>query len=293
MTRCLGLRVEYDGGAFHGFQRQTGRSTSTVQGLLEGILSEVLDEAVTAVCAGRTDTGVHAIGQVVSVATHSQRPLDVVVRALTRQAHGRMGVRAAWEAPPWFHARHNASRRVYQYHLLLHASPLPVVAARTHHFARPLDMEILRREAACLKGRRDFRAFQSGGVGEVRHFYRTVHRVVVGPAAQHPAAGLASVCGNPLVAPSACDPAPARSYLVAAALDLPLVVLEIEADAFLPRMVRLIVGTLLEVASGKRPEGSTARILRSRDSGEAAPPAPAHGLCLVRVAYPAICGVPL
>jgi len=267
VTRRIAMRIEYDGGGFLGYQRQKDPAIPTVQGLLEDICSEVLDEPVTVVCAGRTDAGVHATGQVVHVRTESARPLDTLVRALVRNAHGRIGVRHAWEAPPWFHARHSASRRTYQYHLLVAATPRPVVAQRAWHYSREIDFDLLQSEGAALLGRRDFRAFCSGGE-DLKHYFRTIHRLEWRR-----------------LAPGAASP----SYLVER---LPLWHLEIEADAFLPRMVRMLVATLVDVAAGRRPPGTAARVLRGRDARQASAPAPPQGLCLVRVDYPPACRVP-
>jgi len=266
-VRTIALRVEYDGAPFHGFQRQTPERPS-VQGLLEELLGQVLDEPVTVIGAGRTDAGVHAIGQVVHVQTRSDRSLEAVVRMVRRRGHGLVGVRDAWEAPSWFHARHHASRRVYQYHLLVNDSPLPVVGHRAWHVRPPLEAALLRSESGELLGRRDFRAFHVGGVGTgLRHHFRTIHRVE---------------WHAPL---PTCD---GPSWIGRQ----PLWMMEIEADAFLPRMVRMIAATLVDVAAGHRPPGTTARVLRSRDPRLSSVPAPAHGLCLVRVEYPAECGVP-
>lgn len=263
--RTLVFRIEYDGEPFSGFQRQRDPGLQTVQGLLESILSQVLDEPVECVCAGRTDTGVHAIGQFAHVRTRSSRPLETVARALWMKAHGRLSVSGAWEAPAWFHARHSAARRIYQYHLLAEPRPRTMLAPRSWHVWRDLDVELMQREASSLLGRRDFRAFQAGG--EMAHFFRTLHRFEV--VAPQPPNG------------------DARSHLRAAVDEARLICIELEADAFLPHMVRMLTGTLVDVGSGLRPPHTMARVLRSRDPRESSAAAPPHGLCLVRVEYPA------
>lgn len=262
--RTIVFRVDYDGAAFRGFQRQSDPAFETVQGLLETILCQVLDEPVEAVGAGRTDTGVHAMGQIVHVRTRSDRPLETVTRALWRLGHGRISVPDAWEAPPWFHARHSAMRRVYQYHVLCAPQPSPLLAARTWHVWRRLDVAAMRHEARTLLGRRDFKAFQAGG--DMENFFRTLHRFDVTPLA-------------PVDEPSG-------SSLRAAVAEAPLLCVEIEADAFLPHMVRMLVGTLVDVGTGTRPPGTLARVQRSRDPRLSSAAAPPQGLCLVRVAYP-------
>lgn len=267
--RTIALRVEYDGAQFHGFQRQRDPSLPTVGGLLEQIMSSVLDEPVEVVCAGRTDTGVHAVGQVVHVKTGSTRPLEVITRALWRLGHGRLAVPQAWEAPEWFHARHSAARRVYQYHILAAPQPSPLLASRAWHVYGPLDVARMQHEAVSLLGRRDFRAFQGGG--RFDHYFRTMYRLEVR------AAGAA--CGG-------------GSYLRDAVARAPLVCIEVEADAFLPHMVRMLVGTLVDVGTGNRPAGTASMVLRSRDPRLSSAAAPPQALCLVRVVYPPSCGVP-
>lgn len=268
--RTIALRVEYDGRRFHGFQRQKDERLQTVQGLLEELLSQVLDERVEAIGAGRTDTGVHAVGQVVHVRTSSTRPLETVVRAVWRLGHGDIAVPEAWEAPPWFHARHNAARRIYQYHVLCSPQPSPLLAGRTWHVPRRLDVPAMQREGTAVLGRRDFRAFQASGEAGTTHFFRTLYRCRVWQAGE----------GLP---PGGED----ASYLCGAVLRAPLLCIEIEADAFLAHMVRMLVGTLVDVGTGHRPPGTMARVLRSRDGRRSSAAAPPHGLCLVRVDYPA------
>lgn len=318
--RTLAFRVEYDGAQFNGFQRQRG--LPTVQGLLEELLTPLLGHEVEAIGAGRTDSGVHAVGQVVHVNTSSTRPLDAVVHALWRMAHGRLAIPFAWEAPAWFHARHNARRRVYQYLVLRSQQPSPLLAARTWHVWRDLDVDRMRHEAATLLGRRDFRAFQAGGEASLNHFFRTLHRFevhesqVVGASAAGDGARAAgdgagaARDGASAARDGACAagdgtsaagdgegasrdgsgrlsraPHDHRSYLQRAVGASPLLCLEIEADAFLPHMVRMLVGTLIDVGSGLRPPGTMAQVLRTRDSRRSSAAAPPHGLCLVEVKY--------
>lgn len=272
--RNVGLRIAYDGSGFRGFQRQTDGSLPTVQGLLEELLGRVLAHPVRVVCAGRTDAGVHALDQVVHVHTTSARPIPVLVRALNQMAHGRITVLGAWDAPAWFHARHQASRRVYQYHVCAHDAPLPFLSRSTWNVRAPLDLAVMQVEAWSLLGRRDFRAFHSGST-DLRHFFRTVHRLELRR-----------------VPPSDAGAHPSGSWIFTPPRPAELLVAEIEADAFLPHMVRLMMGTLVDVGTGRRPRGTVASVLRSRDPRVASAPAPPHGLCLVRVVYPPWCRVP-
>ena len=226
-VRTLVFQMEYDGSVFSGYQRQRDPALETVQGLLENILSQVLDQPVEAVGAGRTDTGVHAVGQMVHVRTTNPRPLATVTRALWRLGHGRISVPQAWEAPDWFHARHSAARRIYQYHVLAAPQPSPLLGARTWHVWRPLDVRLMAQEARTVRGRRDFKAFQAGG--EMETFFRTVHRFEVTPLETQPNEGTSHLRRGTSMAPLLC--------------------VEIEADAFLPHMVRMLMGTLVDVGS--------------------------------------------
>jgi tRNA pseudouridine38-40 synthase len=263
--KTLVFELAYDGGSFMGYQRQAGRAADTVQGFLEEMLGEILAEPVEAICAGRTDTGVHASGQVVHVRTQS--PLDAarVAQALNRKAHGRLAIVGAWHVANWFHARHNASRRTYQYHLLTSDAPSPWLRGLTWHVPWKLDLSLMQAEASSLLGRRDFRAYQASRGDELRHFFRTLYRFDVGPVE-------ATLNGSWLAS------LPAGGGLVMA---------QIEADAFLPHMVRMLMGTLVAIGSGRRPTGTAAAVLRSRDPQQCSPLAPPQGLCLVRVVYSA------
>jgi tRNA pseudouridine38-40 synthase len=197
--------------------------------------------------AGRTDAGVHATGQVVSVATTSDRPSERVLRGLEGLLPDDVAVRAVAEAPPGFDARADATSRAYDYRIL-RGAPSPLRRRRTLRIAGPLDLAGLRASAALVEGRHDFRAFTPTRTEHV-FFDRTVLRCVWEER------------GDELV-------------------------LAIEADAFLRHMVRVLVGTMLLVGRGTWEPGRLGGLLSGAPRSAAGPTAPAHPLALVAVRYP-------
>jgi len=233
--------VAYDGTRYAGFQVQPG--APTVQQELERALAQVCGQGVRVAGAGRTDAGVHAIGQVISFRTAS--PLDgaTMARGVNALLPDDIAVSALEPATDAFHARFSATGRTYEYRIRNAPERSPLERHREHWYPGALDDGAARAAAAALLGRHDFAAFAAGPGGE-----REVRRV-------------------------------------AWTREGDLVRFEIAADAFLRGMVRAIVGTLLQVARGKRAADQVVGIVASRDRGAAGPSAPAKGLCLVAVEY--------
>jgi tRNA pseudouridine38-40 synthase len=236
--------VAYDGTAYGGFQRQT--NAPTVQATLEAALAQVTQEAVVVLAAGRTDAGVHAVGQVIALDTAWRHGVDALQAALNAVLPDDVAVRDVEEVSPGFHPRYDASSRRYQY--ALYNAPVRCPLARRHslYVAKPLDVEAMERAARSLVGEHDFAAFGQPPQGRV-----TVRRVM-----------MAQWGGEP-----------------------PWLTFDIEANAFLYRMVRSIVGTLLQVGRGRMNVESFQAVLASRDRSQAGPTAPPHGLCLIEVKY--------
>jgi len=239
------LEVSYDGTGFHGFARQP--EVRTVQGEIEAALSRVLKLSVETTGAGRTDTGVHAVGQVVSFVVIEDLDLVRLQRSLNGLLHPEMVVTRLTTEAPGFDARFSASWREYRYQLLNSAYPDPLRRTFTWHVPDPLDLDAMNEAAAQLIGEHDFASFcrapASGGL---------VRRVL--------AAGWSA--------------------------DAPLVVLRIRANAFCHQMVRSIVGYMVEVGRGRRRADETAAVIAAVDRSAAGPMAPPQGLILWEVGYP-------
>lgn len=246
--RTIRLTVAYDGTDYHGWQRQID-GLPTVQGTLEPIIARVVDHPVDLCAAGRTDAGVHALGQTVHFRTESPIPTENIRRAVDSRLPRDIVLLNASDAPAGFHATRSAVGKLYRY-CLHHSSLRPTLRARfVWHWWRELDDDRLRAAAAHLVGRHDFSAFESSGGTPRLTKVRTIFRLDVAREGDE-------------------------------------VRIDVEGDGFLYNMVRNIVGTLLEVGRGHRPVDWVAQALASRDRTKAGPTAPPQGLCLMWVKYP-------
>jgi tRNA pseudouridine38-40 synthase len=265
MSRVLKLTLAYDGTAYVGWQRQA--DGASIQGLLENALARLDGAPVVVHGAGRTDAGVHALGQVASARVATVHTPDVIRRALNAMLPGEVRVLGVEEAPDDFHARYSAAGKRYEYRIWQGPVQPPFVRTWSWHLPHQLDIEAMGRAARALEGTHDFSAFQSAGSGVVSAV-RTVRRARVERRDPPPGVTGGGDDGG----------GEAAGYLVA---------VQMEADGFLRHMVRAIVGTLVEVGEGRRPDASLLELLESRDRAASGPTAPAHGLVLVRVVYPA------
>jgi tRNA pseudouridine38-40 synthase len=241
------LTLEYDGAAFAGWQVQGG-GLRTVQGVLEATLARIVGHPCRIAGASRTDSGVHAEGQVASVVLETALGAEALLRAANGVLPRDVAVVAAAEVGEGFHARHSARAKLYRYGIWNGASPSPLRAARTHRVFTPLDLPAMRTAALALVGSHDFRAFQAAGSAPGPTL-RTLRRLAIE--------------GEPR----------AEVRLV------------FEGNGFLRHMVRILVGTLVEIGIGRRDPAGIPALLASRDRAQAGPTAPARGLCLVRVDY--------
>jgi tRNA pseudouridine38-40 synthase len=242
--RVLRIVLEYDGAGFSGWAAQPGRRT--VEGVLREALETLLRGQVELSVAGRTDAGVHASGQVVSVATAGDLAPERVLRGLAGLLPADVAARAVDEAPPGFDARRDARARAYEYRVLC-GPPSPLRRDRVLHHPAPLDADAMGAAAALVVGRHDFRAFTPTRTEHV-FFHRTVTR-----------------CGWRRRGDE--------------------LVLEVEADAFLRHMVRVLAGTMLLVGRGAWAPERLGALLQGAPRGAAGPTAPAHPLTLVAVRY--------
>lgn len=254
------LTLAYDGTGLVGWQRQA--SGTSVQALVEDALAALDGRAVTVASAGRTDAGVHAIGQVASFTLARDMDAATLVRALN--FHMPPSVRAidAAETTPDFHARFNARWKTYRYQMWTEGPLPPLIRAYAWHVPGPLDLDAMDAAARQLEGTHDFAAFQSVGT-DVPDTVRELRssRVTVVPM------DLAGVLRG-------VSPAAGR-----------FVVYEVCGNGFLRHMVRSIAGTLVEMGLGRASSASMPDILASRDRARAGRTAPAEGLVLVNVTY--------
>ncbi len=265
-TRWLKLTVAYDGTAYAGWQIQPDRPT--VQGTLERAWQELTQESVRITAAGRTDAGVHALGQVVGLSTDTRLTNDDLHRGLNAVLPEDVAVLAVEPACEGFHATHDAVGKRYRYQINNGRTP-PVFDRRyTWHYPHALNTDAMHRAGQALVGRHDFASFESAG-SERPDTVRTIHELTVTQGVGHVAESL-------------------RDSESTVSEKLPYtgrVTIEVAGDGFLYNMVRAIVGTLLEVGRGTRDESWPAEVLAAHDRRQAGQTAPPLGLFLVSVEY--------
>lgn len=244
----VALAVEYKGSDYHGFQTQPN-GVKTVQQALEKALSKVADEDITLVCAGRTDAGVHATNQVVHFDTLAKRPAKAWVMGTRPHLPDTVGVRWAQDVPPQFHARFSALNRTYRYLISDSKTSSALLHDQITWSSRPLNIDLMRAGAAHLVGRHDFTSFR------------------------------AAQC-------QAKSPVREIQYLHLVRRG-DLIILEIQANAFLHHMVRNIVGVLMAVGAGDKPASWVGEVLAARDRSMGGVTARPYGLYLVAVDFPA------
>lgn len=248
--RNIAMRLAYDGTHFVGSQWQpTGRS---IQGELEAAWAQLTQEERRFTLSGRTDSGVHAQGQVANILTETHHSVATVQRACNALLPDDVAVLEVWDADIGFHARRSAVWRWYRYVIDAAPVPMPLLRHRAVHVRGPLDRAAMHEALLCLPGQHDFAAFTS-----VQQPGSTVRHCRY------------ARCGT----------------LVCACTGRSLVVIDLVANAFLRHMVRAIVGTLLLVGRAQMTPAAFAQVLAGRDRRQAGPTAAAHGLMLMAVGY--------
>lgn len=239
------LIVEYDGTSYHGWQIQP--NGQTIQGMLEEAVSTFLGVPTRITGSGRTDAGVHALGQVANFFSERVTDLHRLQRGLNALTPEDITIKAVEAVPDSFDARRDGRSRIYEYRILNRSTPSPFYVKYAWHVREPLNIEAMREAIRCLEGERDFSSFRSAGC-DAAHPVRKVYRACLDQRDD-------------------------------------LLVFTIEATAFLRHMVRNIVGTLAEVGRGQRTSQAFAELLEAQDRMKAGPTAPARGLFLIEVKY--------
>lgn len=241
------LVIEYDGTAYHGWQRQS--NTCTIQGTIEDALKTMTGQSVTLIGSGRTDAGVHATGQVANFCLETRLTSDVFARGLNSLLPPDIVIKDCTAVGEGFHARYDARSKVYDYRILNRPIPAALFRQYSWHIKLSLDLDAMRTAMLWLKGQHDFSAFEATGSSR-SHAVRTVIGVNLFGRDED---------GH--------------------------VVFSIEADGFLRHMVRNIVGTLVDVGLGKISPKGFEDVMISKDRRLAGITAPAHGLFLRKVKY--------
>lgn len=267
--RNIGLRLSYDGTPFCGWQVQP--NGPTIQAALQKAIFKLTGETVTVYSAGRTDSGVHALGQVANFYSQSPIPPAQFAAALQTQLPSEIQLLQSWEAPPDFHATFTARWKRYRYLIHNGPHPVPFLKHRCWWLRRRLDVEAMQAAAQCLLGTHDFRCFETEWPNKTTSV-RTIHELNLFRQPLWDA-------WRPFAIPRGSESGGSM------ASDDSLVCLEIAADGFLYNMVRSITGTLVNVGRGRWTAADVARILTAQDRNQAGATAPAEGLYLVQVEY--------
>ncbi|HEY0766763.1 MAG TPA: tRNA pseudouridine(38-40) synthase TruA [Steroidobacteraceae bacterium] len=249
----IAVGIEYDGSAYAGWQAQGSRRT--IQQITERALSSVAAEPVSLVCAGRTDAGVHAHGQVAHFDTRATRSARGWVLGANSELPADVSVSWALPVPAHFHARYCAEARTYRYLILNRVARSALLAQRATWIHRPLDHERMAQAASALHGEHDFSAFRSSEC-QAKSPIRRMERLTVERRGDS-------------------------------------VVIEATANAFLHHMVRNIAGLLIAIGKADAPPSWAREVLEGRDRTRNAATAPAAGLYLLSVRYPAAFAVPV
>lgn len=239
------LTVAYDGTNYHGWQLQD--NGNTIEAELNKGLSELLREEIRVIGASRTDSKVHALGNVAVFDTVSRMPAGKISYALNQRLPEDIRIQKSQEVPADWHPRRCESRKTYEYRIYRAEFPMPVKRLYSYFVYQPLDVGRMREAAAYLEGEHDFKSFCQTGA-QVESTVRTIHSLWV---EEQESDLIIRVCGN----------------------------------GFLYNMVRIIVGTLIEVGQGRREPESMQEILGALDRAAAGPTAPAHGLTLVKYEF--------
>lgn len=248
--RQIALIIEYEG-ILSGWQRQ--KNAGSIQELMEEAIAAITSEEVKLTASGRTDAGVHALGQVVCFFSNTAIPIERLPHAINSKLPPTVVVRRAFEVPLDFHPRYDAKRKTYLYRIWNAPVRSPRERLYAAHERVPLDIEKMKAAVSALIGEHDFTSFCSSG-SEVKHKVRTIYDIQI-----------------------------REKQFFTDEEDSKLITVEVSGNGFLYNMVRIIVGTLMEIGKGKPYD--IGQILNGQDRRLAGPTAPAQGLFLKQVSY--------
>ncbi len=248
IVRRIKMIVAYDGTNYKGWQVQP--NGITIEEVLNVKLSELLGEEITVIGASRTDSGVHALGNVAIFDTETRMPADKISFALNQRLPEDIVIQGSCEVPPDWHPRYQDSRKTYEYRILNRTFRMPTRRLDTYFYHYPLDVGKMRRAAAYLVGEHDFKSFCAVGA-QVKTTVRTLY---------------------------ACD----------VVKEDDIITVRVTGNGFLYNMVRIIAGTLIRVGGGEMEPERIPEILAACDRSAAGPTAPAHGLTMIGLEYPEV-----
>ena len=243
--RNIKLTIEYDGKCYNGWQKQPNKLN--IQGEIERAIYNITKEEVDLIGSGRTDAGVHALGQVANFKTNSQISIEKLPLAINSQLKNRIVIKEAEEVNERFHSRYNAKRKTYRY--IINNSKCGTAIYRNLEYSYPfkLDAEKMKQASKYFEGEHDFKAFKSSGTSS-KNSVRTIYKAIVKQEGEK-------------------------------------IIIELTGNGFLYNMVRIISGTLLDVGLGKIQPEEIPEMIESKDRQRAGKTLPAHGLYLVEVKY--------
>ena len=243
--RNIKLTIEYDGKCYNGWQKQPDKLN--IQGEIEKAIYNITKEKVELIGSGRTDAGVHALGQVANFKTNSKIEIDKVPLAINSQLKNSIIIKNAEEVDERFHSRYNAKHKTYRYTINNSKTGTALYRNLQYCFPIKLDVPKMHKAAKYFEGEHDFKAFKSSGTSS-KNSVRTIYKAVVKQEGD-------------------------------------TITIELTGNGFLYNMVRIISGTLLDVGLGKIAPDEIPNIIDSKDRQRAGKTLPAHGLCLVEVEY--------
>lgn len=243
--RNIKLTIEYDGKDFNGWQKQPNKPN--IQGEIERAIYNITKEEVDLIGSGRTDAGVHALGQVANFKTNSNIPIEKLALAINSQLKNSIIIKKAEEVDERFHSRYNAKHKTYRY--IINNSPCGTAIYRNLEYCFPIKLDVAKMQEAAkyFEGEHDFKAFKSSGTS-AKNSVRTIYNASVKQEGEK-------------------------------------IIIELTGNGFLYNMVRIISGTLLDVGLQKIKPEEIKNIIEEKDRQKAGKTLPAHGLYLVEVKY--------